>query len=104
MSSFEEFLEDYEKKELERIRKFLKRLEEGKVSLGEIYPPKNRFIKLKEPIAFSPTGAPVWSVVPFYGSTIINLVPRSDKSKFDEIHNLYGEFTSRDIDKNDRFG
>ena len=100
MSSFEEFLEDYEKKELERIRKFLKRLEEGKVSLGEIYPPKNRFIKLKEPIAFNPPGAPVWSVVPFYGSTIITLVPRSDKSKFDEFHNVIGiGFTSRDIDK-----
>ncbi len=100
MSSFEEFLEDYEKKELERIRKFLKRLEEGKVSLGEIYPPKNRFIKLKEPIAFSPVGAPVWSVVPFYGSTIITLVPRSDKSKFDEFHNIIEiGFTSRDIDK-----
>jgi len=99
MSSFKEFLEDYEKKELERIEKFLKRLEEGKISLGEIYPPKNRFIKLKEPIAFSPAGAPVWSVVPFYGSTIITLVPRSDKSKFDEFHNLSEGFTSRDIDK-----
>jgi len=98
MSSFEEFLEDYEKKELERIGKFLKRLEEGKVSSGEIYPPKNRFIKLKEPIA-KPIGAPVWSVVPFYGSTIITLVPRSDKSKFDEIYNLSEGFTSRDIDK-----
>jgi len=98
MTSFKEFLEDYEKKEMEKVSKFLKRLEEGKAD--EMYPPKNRFIKLKEPIAY-PGRFSVWGVVPFYGSTIIFLDAMSDRKKFDEYCNkvLKLGFTSRDIDE-----
>jgi len=100
MASFKEFLEDYEKKENERADKFLKRLEAGKVLSDEMYPPKSRFIKLKEPIAY-PVRFSVWSVVPFYGSTIIFLDAMSDRKKFDEYCNKTLElgFTSRDIDE-----
>lgn len=101
MTSFKEFLEDYEKKERESAEKYLQRLEEGKVSSDEIYPPKDRFKNLKEPIAKSPlSGFSVWSMVPFYGSTLIPLIPRGDTEKFDELYTTgkFG-FSSRDIDK-----
>jgi len=101
MTSFKEFLEDYEKKEKERAEKYLKRLEEGKVCSADIYPQKDRFKNLKEPIAKSPlSGFPVWSVVPFYGSTLIPLIPRGDSKKFDELYTA-GKigFSSKDIDK-----
>lgn len=101
MTCFKEFLEDYEKKEKERAEKYLKRLEEGKVCSDDIYPQKDRFKNLKEPIAKSPlSGFPVWSVVPFYGSTLIPLIPRGDSKKFDELYTAgkFG-FSSKDIDK-----
>jgi hypothetical protein len=101
MASFKEFLEDYEKKEKERAEKYLRRLEEGKISSDEIYPPKDRFINLKEPIARSPlAGFSVWSMVPFYGSTLIPLIPRGNTEKFDELYTTgnFG-FSSKDIDE-----
>ena len=101
MASFTEFLEDYEKKEKERMEKYLKRLEEGKVSPDETYPPKDRFKNLKEPIAKSPSGGfSVWSMVPFYGSTLIPLIPRGDSKEFDDFYTAgkFG-FSSKDIDK-----
>ena len=101
MTSFKEFLEDYEKKEYERVEKYLQKLEKGKVSSDEIYPPKDRFKNLKEPMAKSPLqGFSVWSVVPFYGSTLIPLIPRGDTEKFDEFYTAakFG-FSSNDIDK-----
>ena len=101
MASFKEFLEDYEKKEQERVEKYLQRLEKGKVSSDEIYPPKDRFKNLKEPIAKSPLeGFSVWSVVPFYGSTLIPLIPRGDTEKFDEAYTAVKlGFSSKDINK-----
>lgn len=96
MSSFEEFLQDYEAREIEESEKFIKRLKEGKVSGDESYPPKNRFVKLKEPTARSTTN--IWGEIPFYGSTLVHLVPCNDKKIFDDFHMNHG-FTSRDIDK-----
>lgn len=96
MSNFKEFLEDYEAQEKEESEKYIKRLREGKVPYDEIYPSPNRFVKLKQPIAFSTTN--IWGEIPFYGSTIIHLVPCHDKESFDEVHNYHG-FTSRHIDK-----
>ena len=88
MTSFKEFLEDYEKKEKARAEKYLQRLEEGKISSDEIYPPKDRFKNLKEPIAKSPmAGFSVWSVVPFYGSTLIPLIPRGNLSRIKRVLN-----------------
>lgn len=101
MTSFNEFLEDYENKEKERVEKYLQRLEKGKISSDEVYPPKDRFINLKEPIAKSPlAGFSVWSMVPFYGSTLIPLIPRGNTEKFDELYATgnFG-FSSKDIDE-----
>lgn len=96
MVSFQEYLEDYEAGEIEKIRKFVKLIEEGKVSRDERYPQRERFFKLKEPLGLA-SGLNIWGLVPFYGSTIINLLPREDKKVFDEVHGQFG-FTSKDID------
>lgn len=96
MSSFEEFLQDYEAREAEKTNKFVKRLDEGKVAQNETYPPKERFIKLKEPIAEPFVN--IWGVVPFYGSTIAKLIPKDSKKAFDETHEILG-FNSRKIDE-----
>ncbi len=96
MSSFEEFLKDYEALELEESNKFIKRLDEGKVAQEETYPPRKRFIKLKEPVAEPFVN--IWGVVPFYGSTIAKLIPRDNEKAFDETHKNLG-FTSHNIDE-----
>ncbi|MBN2489023.1 MAG: hypothetical protein JXA98_08350 [Methanosarcinaceae archaeon] len=86
---------------MERVEKYLQRLEKGKVSSDEIYPPKDRFKNLKEPIAKSPlAGFSVWSMAPFYGSTLVPLIPRGDTEKFDDFYTTgkFG-FSSKDIDK-----
>ena len=100
MASFKEFLEDYERKEDELMAHFIDKLEKGKVSNDEIYPPKDRFIKLKMPIAASPIMSPLWTTVPFYGSTMISLIPRRDRKEFDEAYTrLRWGFTSKNIDE-----
>ncbi|VVB91954.1 Uncharacterised protein [uncultured archaeon] len=96
MSSFEEFLQDYEAREIKESEKFIKGLKEGTVSQNEAYPPKDRFVKLKEPTARSTTN--IWGEIPFYGSTLVHLVPYYDKKAFDDFHKSHG-FTSKDIDK-----
>ncbi len=97
MSSFEEFLQDYEAREREEAQKFIKRFEEGKVLQTETFPTKDRFVKLKEPIAHTLQGINVWGLIPFYGSTIVFLRPSDDEKAFDSYHKHLG-FTSRDID------
>ncbi len=96
MNRFEEFLQDYEAREAEKTNTFMKRLDEGKVAQNENYPPKERFIKLKEPIAEPFVN--IWGVVPFYGSTIAKLIPKDSKKAFDETHEILG-FNSRKIDE-----
>ena len=96
MSGFEEYLQDYEARELEEVNKFIKRLDEGKVAPNETYPPKERFVKLKEPVANPFVN--IWGVVPFYGSSIAKLIPRENKKEFDETHKHLG-FTSGKIDE-----
>lgn len=98
MNSFEEFLQDYEAREIEDSNKFIKRFEDGKVSKNETFPPKERFVRLKEPIADTLLGVNVWGIIPFYGSTIVHLLPRDNEQKFNEDHKHFG-FTSRDIDR-----
>lgn len=96
MSSFEEFLQDYEAREREEIDKFIKRLDAGKVTPNEQYPPKERFTKLKEPIAEPFVN--IWGIVPFYGSTIAKLIPKDTKKAFDETHEYLG-YNSHKIDE-----
>jgi hypothetical protein len=99
MSSFEEFLQDYSAKETEERNRFLKRLKEGKVSKDEIYPPKDRFVKLKEPIASPVSLNNIWGCIPLYGSTMINLYPFHDRKEFDEAYQKSVGFTSYHFDE-----
>ena len=96
MSGFEEYLQDYEARELEEINKFIKRLDEGKVPPNESYPPKERFVKLKEPVANPFVN--IWGVVPLYGSSIAKLIPRGNREDFDKFHTNLG-FTSGKLDE-----
>ncbi len=96
MNSFEEFLQDYEKHEEENINKYISRLDQGKITQNEKYPPKDRFIKLKEPVADPYTN--IWGIVPFYGSTLVKLIPKDNKQEFDVGHEWLG-FNSRKIDE-----
>ncbi|MEZ5333977.1 MAG: hypothetical protein R2741_01405 [Methanolobus sp.] len=96
MNDFEEFLQDYEAHEKEEIDKFTRRLDADKVLQNEKYPPSDRFIKLNEPIADPFVN--IWSVIPFYGSTIAKLIPKDDKQSFDNTHTAIMGFDSRKID------
>ena len=72
-----DFLQDYERKEFEQIRVFEKKIMEGGFGQDEIYPPKQRFVKLQEPLARC-TGVfgEIWPLIPLYGSLVIGIVPR----------------------------
>ena len=114
MSSFKEFLEDYEAREKEEGEKFDKRLDEGKLSEEDSFPPPERFIKSKHPFALyssnigsfrhrvgscSPIEGSVWGVIPFYGSTVVKLVATKDKRTFDEEYKAHIGFTSTQIEE-----
>lgn len=104
MSSFKEYLEDYELRENESHRKYYKKLKKGKKSACKIFPSRKRFPKLKTPIANSTAligQQSVWSVVPFYGSTIINLSAVKDRQVFDDycINGLKIGLDSRNFDE-----
>ncbi len=114
MGSFKEFLEEYEAREEEEEEKFDKRLEEGKLSEEDIFPPPERFIKLKHPLALYTPGigsfrhyvgecsnrkGSVWGVIPFYGSTVVNLIATKDKRTFDEEYGIHIGFTSAHIEE-----
>jgi len=98
VTSFREFLEDYAMKEEQEYRNFLQKSKEGRIPPEERYPPLSRFAKAREPIALPPATDSVWCAVPFYGSTIIPLFPRTDRQRFDELYSARG-FTARDIDR-----
>lgn len=71
-----EYLQDYEETELEWHEKFRKMVIDGKFGLTDIFPPKERFVKITEPIAFGVQPKPeLWPQVPFSGSTVIMLYP-----------------------------
>lgn len=97
MNDFEEFLQDYEACERERINKFTSRLDAGEVLQNEKYPPTNRFVKLKEPIADPYVN--IWSIIPFYGSTVAKLIPKDNEELFNKTHNETMGFDSKKIEE-----
>lgn len=77
-----EYLEDYTQREKTEFEEFWKGIKEGRFSFGENrYPPDERFVKLKNPVAvasrFSGMGGNFWSLVPFSGSLILYLPANS---------------------------
>jgi len=97
MASFEEFLLDYEKKESENIDKFLRKITRSNFSFNDYYPARNRFHKLKDPISLLGPST-IWSQAPFFGSTIVPLVPFGNKEQFNNYFKERG-FISRELDK-----
>jgi len=97
--SFKEFLQDYEESEKEKISNFIHQLEEGNFSQDDFYPPKERFVNLRDPIAVpATTEINIWGLIPFNGSTIVSLIPRENEKKFNGDVRDSG-FSSRHIDR-----
>lgn len=90
-----ESLEDYEQKEKEEYNRLvIRRIEDGIFDFErERYPPKERFIKLQEPVALEAMGlkqfatpyeSNIWAEIPFCGSLIIILIPYK-KPEFEKL-------------------
>lgn len=89
-----EYLLDYEAKELEERRKFLKSLDDDFELGKDRFPPDSRFIKLRRPVAEISKGwgegkrgerteGEIWTQVPFCGSLIVPIPPVDDKREFE---------------------
>lgn len=89
-----EALEDYSKKEEEEYTRFRKKVLEGHFTTEDIYPSKDRFVKLHEPLARAAPLQSIWPQVPLSGSPIVALAPRT-KERFKLIHG----FDANDIDR-----
>lgn len=79
-----EFLLDYEGREKEDKEKFGRKFIEGKINKEDRYPSIER-LKLKEPYAKSIDGECIWTQIPSYGTTIINLKP-TKRELFEKLH------------------
>lgn len=79
-----EFLLDYEEREKEETEKFGRKFIEGKILKEDRYPSIDR-LKLKQPYAKSIDGECIWTQIPLYGTTIINLKP-AKKEIFEKLH------------------
>ena len=77
-----EYLEDYQQREIDQYRVFEKRILEGEFDFrNDRYPPDERFINIKKPVAITNLETAninnVWAQVPFCGSLILPLIPWS---------------------------
>ena len=90
-----EYLADYHERERNRFAAFLKDLENGKIDELSQYPSLSRFPKAQAPLASAhPLLSNIYSIIPFYGTTIIYVMPNS-KSAFEKQNG----FSPDDIDK-----
>jgi hypothetical protein len=82
-----EWLIDYEKKEMECFNRFLEDLRARKIDENAQYPPLSRFRKVSQPISKVNIAmlSNVYSVVPFYGTSIVAIYPIA-KSLFEDVH------------------
>ena len=82
-----EYLEDYEQREFCKVDEFRRGVLEGKFFFGkDRFPPDGRFVKIQKPVALTTYFADVnelWSQVPFSGSLILPLPPRT-RTYFEE--------------------
>ncbi|VVB69196.1 Uncharacterised protein [uncultured archaeon] len=87
------YLENYEAREKEEMNKFGEKFIQGRLGKEERYPPIHR-LSLNEPYTKSIDGERIWTQIPLYGTTIINLKP-TRKEFFKRIHG----FDIEDIDR-----
>lgn len=79
-----EYLTDYEFNENKEYDLMVKNVQKGKFLK---FPPDNRFIKLKSPIAMTFGAAlegNLWSLIPFSGSLILT-IPPIDQKTFEQV-------------------
>lgn len=70
-----DYLIDYQERETELIRDFYKKVLEGRFGPNDSYPPSDRFVKLKSPVATSAPFESIWPQIPLFGSLVICLQP-----------------------------
>ena len=80
--SFKEYLEDYDAREEESIRRHLSQFAEGHIPESPVYPPADRFPGMKIPFA-QPKLCSVWGVIPFHGSAMLSLPCVTTAETFD---------------------
>lgn len=91
------FLEDYETKEREKIKKFYQRLRDGKFRLGDRYPSEDR-LELNEPYTKAISEEKIWAQIPLYETVVISLRPTNEQAHFEEVHGFDIEDIGRLID------
>jgi hypothetical protein len=90
-----EYLTDYGERERNCFGAFLKDLNDGRIDELSQYPPLGRFPKAEAPLAcVHPLLSNIYSIIPFYGTTIIYVMP-SSKSMFQSQNG----FSPDDINK-----
>lgn len=80
--SFKEFLEDYDAKEEEAIRRYLAGYARGHTPEDPIYPPPGRFPGVKLPYARAEM-CNIWGVIPFHKSVLLPLPCVDSRRNFD---------------------
>lgn len=80
--SFKEYLEDYDAREEESVRRYLKELAGSGVPDVPTYPPAVRFPGSRGPLA-DPKMSNIWGVIPLHGTTAVVLPPVSNVRDFD---------------------
>lgn len=89
-----EYLTDYSEHELEESEAFYRKVAKGNFDRDEGYPPKQRFPKLREPLAHAAAEESIWPQIPLCGSLLIGIVPRTRE----EFATAYG-FEVADIER-----
>lgn len=92
-----EFLQAYHAREEELRVEFNRKYKQGEFGPNDIFPPRERFYKLREPYGVTFPGMEIWPEVPLYGSLIITLFPVQD-SKFESNHGFDPRFIDQLID------
>ena len=89
------WLQDYGANEEEAYQRFLKSLVAEKLGPNDIYPRRDRFVKLQNPVSTA-HHEHIWAQLPFYGSSIVPLMCRPRE---DDFLKLYGFDSIRDLDR-----
>lgn len=90
-----DYLTDYQARETELWEKFLRDIRGGNFDENTQYPPLSRFPKINRPFSqVYPYKSSIYYVLPFYGTTIVNLNATSK-----EIFRVHHGFDPCDIDK-----
>ena len=98
MIKFDEFIQDYSNKEIDLQNEYFQKISQQGLIAADVFPPRERFIKLNYPYTIHTTAQSIWGNIPYFGSTIIPLMPAIDEKQFDIYLNGSNlGFTSKDL-------